>query len=224
MLKREWGAESNGKLSHLSIPSKTAAWVPEFAVEDLPFSRTATLVPEFAVKDLPLGRILMMIHNSINIRIHDFYSFWKRSAIKKVWKLLVYLNWLLIVPRNSLHQGSSTLWVRGPIYIFHIFLPPLYLRHSSFYSPSVASPTSWALHLRHSSFSNPSAALLTSQLILQPFRCFTYVIDTSPASPGEPLMRTSQKFTTGVKYQFHQGFWPDQKSQSPFGPNLNIHT
>ena len=36
-------------------PSKTAAWVPEFAVEDLPLSRTAALVPEFAVKDLPLG-------------------------------------------------------------------------------------------------------------------------------------------------------------------------
>ena len=41
MLKREWGAESNGKLQHLSIPSKTATWVPEFAVEDLPLSRTA---------------------------------------------------------------------------------------------------------------------------------------------------------------------------------------
>ena len=31
------------------------------------------------------------------------------------------------------------------------------------------------LHLRHSSSSNPSTALPTSQLILQPFRCFTYV-------------------------------------------------
>ena len=59
MLKREWGAESNGKLPHLSIPSKTAPRVPEFAVEDLPLSRTAALLPEFAVKDLPLGRILM---------------------------------------------------------------------------------------------------------------------------------------------------------------------
>ena len=58
MLKREWGAESNGKLPHLSIPGKTAAWVPEFAVEYLPLSRTASLVPEFAVKDLPLGLIL----------------------------------------------------------------------------------------------------------------------------------------------------------------------
>ena len=61
MLKREWGAESNVKLPHLSIPSKTAAWVPEFAVEDLPLSRIAALFPEFAVKDLPLGRILMMM-------------------------------------------------------------------------------------------------------------------------------------------------------------------
>ena len=61
MLKREWGAESNGKLPHLYIPSKSAAWVFEFAVEDLPLSRTAALVPDFAVKDLPLGRILMMM-------------------------------------------------------------------------------------------------------------------------------------------------------------------
>ena len=62
MLKREWGAESNGKLPHLSIPSKTAAWVSVFVVGDLPLSRTAALVLEFAVKDQPLGRILMVIY------------------------------------------------------------------------------------------------------------------------------------------------------------------
>ena len=56
MLKREWGVESNGKLPHLFIPSKTATLVPEFAMEDLPFGRIAALVPEFSVKDLPLGR------------------------------------------------------------------------------------------------------------------------------------------------------------------------
>ena len=65
MRKGEWGAESNGKLPYLSIPSKTAAWVPGFAVEDLPLSRTAALVPEFVVKDLALGRtensLMMMI-------------------------------------------------------------------------------------------------------------------------------------------------------------------
>ena len=37
------------------------------------------------------------------------------------------------------------------------------------------SPTFPSLHLRHNSFSNPSVALPTSQLILKPFRCFTYV-------------------------------------------------
>ena len=61
MLRREWTAESNGKLPHLFIPSKTATWVPEFAMEYLPLGRIAALVPEFAVKDLPLGRTLMMI-------------------------------------------------------------------------------------------------------------------------------------------------------------------
>ena len=50
MLKREWGAESNGKLPYLFIPSKTATLVPEYAVEDLPLDRTAALVPEFTVK------------------------------------------------------------------------------------------------------------------------------------------------------------------------------
>ena len=44
MLKREWGAESNGKLRHLMIPGKTAVLIPEFAVEDLP---SAELQPWF---------------------------------------------------------------------------------------------------------------------------------------------------------------------------------
>ena len=42
MLKREWGAESNGKLPHLFIPIKTATLVPEFAVEDLPSAELQT--------------------------------------------------------------------------------------------------------------------------------------------------------------------------------------
>ena len=58
MLKREWSAESNGKLPHLFIPSKTVTVVLEFVVEDLLLGRTAALVPEFAVKHLPLGRTL----------------------------------------------------------------------------------------------------------------------------------------------------------------------
>ena len=44
MLKAEWGVESKGKLPHLFIPGKTAALVPEFAVENLP---SAKLQPRF---------------------------------------------------------------------------------------------------------------------------------------------------------------------------------
>ena len=55
MLKREWSAESHGKLSHLFIHSKTATLVPDFEVEGLPLSRTATLVPAFVMKDLLFG-------------------------------------------------------------------------------------------------------------------------------------------------------------------------
>ena len=60
MLKRVWGAESNGNLPHLSIPSKTATWVPEYAVEDLSSNRTVAMVSAFAVKDLPFSRILRL--------------------------------------------------------------------------------------------------------------------------------------------------------------------
>ena len=65
------GTESNGKLPHLLIPSKTATLVPELAVEDLPLGRTATFVSEFVVKDLPLRRTLMMI-KLLEIRYYSF--------------------------------------------------------------------------------------------------------------------------------------------------------
>ena len=58
MIKGEWGAESNGKLPQLFIPSKTVTLVPEFAAEDLPLGRTAALVSEVAVKHLSLVRTL----------------------------------------------------------------------------------------------------------------------------------------------------------------------
>ena len=58
VMKRDWGAESNGKLPHLFIPRKTAILVPEFTVEHLLSDTTATSVFAFTVKDLPLGRKL----------------------------------------------------------------------------------------------------------------------------------------------------------------------
>ena len=71
------------------------------------------------------------------------------------------------------------------------------VRKPQLYSHSRAhSPTFPSLHLCHNSFSNPSIALPTSQLILQPFHCFTYVTVHSPtpsfASP-----------TSEVKWRAH---------------------
>ena len=63
-----------------------------------------------------------------------------------------------------------------------IAIPLLHLRHRHFTYVTTHSPILPPLHLRHSSFSNPSVALPTSQLILQPFCCFTYVIGNSSTS------------------------------------------
>ena len=90
LLKRECGAESNGKLPHLFIPSKTAALVPVAARDDVSgvlhllvdnknriqvqelhryrrrkptdvIIRRHYLVPEFAVEDLPLDRTAILV-------------------------------------------------------------------------------------------------------------------------------------------------------------------
>ena len=53
-----------------------------------------------------------------------------------------------------------------------------------FFMSRAHSPNFPSLYLRQNSFSNPSVALPTSQLILQPFRCFTYVTVHSPTLPS----------------------------------------
>ena len=52
--------------------------------------------------------------------------------------------------------------------------------HFNYVTAHSHSPSLPSLHLRHSSFTNPSLALPTSQLILQPYHCFTYVTAHSP--------------------------------------------
>ena len=56
-------------------------------------------------------------------------------------------------------------------------------------SSTTHSPTLPSLYLRHSSFSNPSVASPTSQLILQHFFRFSYVTGSSLTSPGESSMK-----------------------------------
>ena len=97
MLKRDWSAESNGKLPHLSIPSKTAACVREFVVEDLPLSRTAALVPEFAVKYLPLRRIL--------------WWWWWWNHIIEIFTTTTYIDFVQCHFRMNLPRNIEELWV-----------------------------------------------------------------------------------------------------------------
>ena len=63
--------------------------------------------------------------------------------------------------------------------------------HFTYVTVHSDSPSFPSLHLRHSSFSNPSVALLTSQLILKPFHCFTEVTDDSPTLPSLYLRHSS---------------------------------
>ena len=35
-------------------------------------------------------------------------------------------------------------------------------------------------------------------------------------------LQTSPKFTTGIKYQLHQDFWPDQRSRNPNHPSSHL--
>ena len=74
MLKREWDAESNGKLTHLFIYSKTTTWFLSLRWKTRLCAELVALVPEFTVKDLPLGRTLWWwvpylnkIQNKINV-------------------------------------------------------------------------------------------------------------------------------------------------------------
>ena len=77
-------------------------------------------------------------------------------------------------------------------------LPLLHLRHRHFTDVAAHSPTLPPLNLRHSSFYNSSAASPTSQVILQPFCCFTYVTGASRTSPGEPHMHKDEKSLCGL--------------------------
>ena len=68
------------------------------------------------------------------------------------------------------------------------------------------SPTLPLLYLRHSSFPNPSVASPTSQLILQPFFHFSYVTNSSLNSPGEPPMLSVRALLIIYSIQYYDSF------------------
>ena len=83
---------------------------------------------------------------------------------------------------------------------------------------STLSPTFPSLHLSHSSFSNPSFALPTSQLILQPFRCLTYVTAHSPALLSLLLRHMLFTYVTWrAAHAYGQGKTPEKTSKTRTG-------
>ena len=134
--------------------------------------------------------------------------------------------------------------------------PSLHLRHSSFFNPSVGLPTSqlilqpfrcftyvtvklgeWALlcvcvssahspnfpslHLRHNSFFNPSVGLPTSQLILQPFRCFTYV--TVQSTTLLSLLLRHKFFTYFTWRAAHDWWVSTKKTEASISKGFLVH-
>ena len=88
------------------------------------------------------------------------------------------------------------------------------------------SPTFLSLHLRHSSFFDPSVALPTSQLILQPIRCFTYVTVHSPTLLSLLLRHRLFSYVTwraaydAIFFQSHGVLYSQDSFTSTFRPRL----
>ena len=82
------------------------------------------------------------------------------------------------------------------------------------------SPTLSLLYLCHNSFSNPSVASPTSQLILQPFFCFSYVTGFSLMSPGEPPMIPVRLSLSWMPYRHDEG---KGKLLKKLHPGIHLH-
>ena len=93
------------------------------------------------------------------------------------------------IERRFIPLGSSQIYLTESIHsivqdlqngLCFFLLANLSIKSTHLNHGRAHSPTFLSLHLHHNSFSNPSVAFPTSQLILQPFRRFTYVTVHSP--------------------------------------------
>ena len=80
---------------------------------------------------------------------------------------------------DSVDQGSSTFWVLGPVYIFHIIL-----------RAAVIADYKIIMDILN--------IIIGAQLILQPFPCFTYVIGTSPTS--QVILQSFRRFNYATSH------------------------
>ena len=106
----------------------------------------------------------------------------------------IHMNFFHQHVMTNLFPEGMTFFMNHPVYIWtvsdHVSFRKLG-RLARWIKWSSAHPPFPLLHLRHNSFSNPSVALPTSQLILQSFRCFSYVTAHSPSLPSLYLRHSS---------------------------------
>ena len=108
-----------------------------------------------------------------------------RNPSNKHWRLARWRKWRACDVGEAKEGSENKLWRRWS----NGRVDSLILQaFSHFTYVTDHSPTLPSLYLRHSSFSNPSVASSTSQLVLQPFFCFSYVTGFSLTSPWEPHM------------------------------------
>ena len=84
--------------------------------------------------------------------------------------------------------------------------------HRELRNPGCSFTKDWICAVASHCFPHTTLSLASEQTLKDPRGTNVEVTIVDLANWA---LRTSPKFTTGVKYQFHQGFWPDQRSGNP---------
>ena len=158
-------------------------WVGEWALLYISIFMSSAHSPNFPS--------LYLCHNSFS---NPSVALPTSQLILKPFRCFTYVKYILQPLFCFSYVTSSSLNSPGELAL--LILQPF--RHFTYVTTH--SPTLPSLYLHHSSFSNPSVASSTSQFILQPFFRFSYVTSSSLNSPGEPPMAF-------VVYFFNYRFW-----------------
>ena len=102
-----------GSCNTYSIPAKTAALVPECAVEDLPSAELKYRFLPFALKDLPLGRTLWWWYSEYILKcspVFFFFLFWVVALIFSVCNIFS-----VFVPALTLDVTNISPWTTASV-------------------------------------------------------------------------------------------------------------
>ena len=102
MLKREWYAESNGKVSHLFIPGKTVALVLGFSVEDIPSAQLQPWFLRFSEGLVPGQNTLMIMMVMMGLFNYFLFSISLKLIGYFIYCFINIMNFLFMVKCYSL--------------------------------------------------------------------------------------------------------------------------